>query len=177
MVTQRVLRVAGVSSPVVEAGPPVDDAVVFVHGNPGSSRDWEEFVAQAGQSGRAVALDMPGFGHADKPDNFDYTVSGYARHLAGCLSELGIRRVHLVMHDFGGPWGLAWAVDHPDAFASAAIINSGIWPDYRWHIFARIIRKPILGELLMATRVSPHCATGIPKSSHSLKTLSRRSLR
>jgi pimeloyl-ACP methyl ester carboxylesterase len=106
---------------------------------------------RVGQFGRAVALDMPGFGRADKPDRFEYTVSGYARHLGGCLAELGISRLHLVMHDFGGPWGLACAVEHPDEFASATIINSGIWPDYRWHIFARIIRKPILGELLMAS--------------------------
>jgi pimeloyl-ACP methyl ester carboxylesterase len=90
-------------------------------------------MARVGQFGRAVALDMPGFGQADKPDSFEYTVSGYARHLGGCLAELGISRVHLVMHDFGGPWGLAWAVEHPDAFASATIVNSGVWPDYGWH--------------------------------------------
>jgi hypothetical protein len=28
-----------------------------------------------------VAIDMPGFGAADKPTNFDYSVGGYARHL------------------------------------------------------------------------------------------------
>src|SRR5262245_21773377 len=113
-VRQRVVRVAGVRSPVLEAGPPAaEEAVVFVHGNPGSSGDWEELVGRVGEFGRAVALDMPGFGRADKPDDFDYTVSGYAGHLGGCLAELEVRRAHLVLHDFGGPWSLAWAAAHP----------------------------------------------------------------
>ena len=146
-----VVRVADVRSPVLEAGPPdTDEAVVFVHGNPGSARDWEALLGPLGGVGRAVALDMPGFGHADKPAAFDYTVTGYARHLGACLEVLGIRHAHLVLHDFGGPWGLAWAAANPDAFATATLINTGILPDYRWHAYARIWRTPLLGELSMA---------------------------
>jgi pimeloyl-ACP methyl ester carboxylesterase len=98
---------------------------------------------------------MPGFGRADKPEDFDYTVEGYARHLDGVLEELGVRRAHLVMHDFGGPWGLAWAVQNPDAFASAVLINTGVLPGYRWHYLARIWRTPLLGEAFMATTTRP----------------------
>ena len=146
------LRVAGIQSPVLEAGPATaSESAVFLHGNPGSCRDWNRLIGRVGEFGRALALDMPGFGRADKPDHFDYTVSGYARHLGLCLAELGIKRVHLVMHDFGGPWGLAWAVDEPGALASATIINSGIWPDYRWHFYARLWRVPLLGEIIMAS--------------------------
>ena len=147
---------SGVRSAVLEGGPAAaEQAVVFVHGSPGSSRDWEELVGAVGAFGRAVALDMPGFGRADRPDGFDYTVAGYARHLAGCLAALGVVRAHLVLHDLGGPWGLAWAVAHPDAFASASLVNTGVWPDYRWHAFARIWRTPVLGEILMAAVTRP----------------------
>jgi pimeloyl-ACP methyl ester carboxylesterase len=104
-----------------------------------------------GTFGRAVALDMPGFGHADKPADFDYTVEGYARHLGGALEALGIRRAHLVLHDFGGIWGLAWAVDHPEAVGSVTLINTGVPLDYRWHYLARIWQTPLLGEIFMAT--------------------------
>jgi pimeloyl-ACP methyl ester carboxylesterase len=99
------VRVAGVRSPTLEAGPAdASEAAVFVHGNPGSAEDWAVLVERAGEHGRAVALDMPGFGQADKPEGFDYTMEGYARHLAGALEHLGIERAHLVLHDFGGPW-------------------------------------------------------------------------
>jgi pimeloyl-ACP methyl ester carboxylesterase len=94
---------------------------------------------------------MPGYGAADGPAGFDYSSRGYARHLAGVLDQLRIERAHLVMHDFGGPWGLVWAVAHPEAFASATLINTGVLLDYQWHRLARIWRTPVLGDLFMAT--------------------------
>jgi pimeloyl-ACP methyl ester carboxylesterase len=128
-----------------------EEAVVFVHGNPGSSEDWRDLLGRVGAFARAVAPDMPGYSQADKPKDFDYTVEGYARHLDGILNHLGVRRAHLVLHDFGGPWGLAWAAQHPQRLTSVALINIGIMPGYRWHALARIWRTPILGELFQAT--------------------------
>jgi pimeloyl-ACP methyl ester carboxylesterase len=46
---------------------------------------------------------------------------------------------------------LRWAASHPDGFASATLINTGVLPGYRWHYLARIWRTPILGELFQAT--------------------------
>lgn len=142
----------GIRSPVLEAGPRgATEAVVLLHGNPGSSEDWSDLVPRIGEFARAVAPDMPGFGRADKPRQFSYTVEGYARHLDALLKVRGIQRVHLVLHDFGGPWGLAWAATHPDRFASVTLINIGVMPGYRWHYLAKIWRMPLLGELFMAT--------------------------
>ena len=89
------IRVGALASPVIEAGTPdAREAVVFVHGNPGSRTDWEELVEATGALARSVALDMPGFGQADKPRDFSYQVSSYADFLQGALGELGIDRVH-----------------------------------------------------------------------------------
>jgi len=56
----------GIRSPFLEFGPAdFNEAVVFVHGNPGSIRDWDALARGAGEFGRAVAVDMPGFGAAD----------------------------------------------------------------------------------------------------------------
>ena len=132
--------------------------MVFVHGNPGSSQDWAPLLARTGELGRAVAWDLPGFGHADKPDSFDYTPDGYARHLGAALESLGIRRAHLVLHDWGGMIGLGWAAAHPEAFASVVLIDTGVLLDYRWHYLAKIWRTPVLGELfqLTSTRAGFH---------------------
>src|SRR3712207_8281220 len=53
------------------------------------------------------------------------------------LPIFGVRRAHLVLHDFGGMWGLHWAADHPDRFASATLVGIGVLRDYRWHSLAR----------------------------------------
>jgi pimeloyl-ACP methyl ester carboxylesterase len=143
--------VRGVRSPVTLAGDGGSgEAVVFVHGNPGSALDWEFAMPSVAEFARVIAPDMPGFGAADRPRELPYTVDGYAAHLAGILDELGVTRAHLVLHDFGGPWGLQWAVGHPDEFASVTLIDCGVFPDYRWHKFAKIWRTPIVGEIFQA---------------------------
>lgn len=150
------LVVNGIRTPLLQAGPPTsEEAVVFVHGNPGASDDWFELLSQAGEFTRAVALDLPGFGEADKPAGFDYTVEGYAAHLQAALEQLGIRRAHLVLHDFGGPFGLAWAAAHPQAVASLTLVNTGALRNYRWHYLARIWRTPVVGELFQAGATRP----------------------
>jgi len=144
--------VAGVRSPVLQGGPrEAEEAVVFLHGNPGFSLDWEDLSERVGVFARTIAPDMPGFGNADKPEKFEYTVDGYARHLDGVLEKLGVRHTHLVLHDFGGVWGLAWAAAHPVAVTSLTLINIGVLPGYHWHYLARIWRTPLLGEMFMAT--------------------------
>jgi pimeloyl-ACP methyl ester carboxylesterase len=136
---------------VLTAGPPDGaEAVVFVHGNPGPAQDWRDLLTRAGEFTRAIAPDMPGYGRADKPKDFSYSVDGYASHLAALLGQLGITRAHIVAHDFGGPWALAWAASHPGALASVTLINTGVPIDYQWHRYARIWRTPGLGEVFQA---------------------------
>lgn len=149
---QREVVVGGVRSPVRQSGPSdAGEAVLFLHGNPGSSEDWAELVEATGELGRAIAFDLPGFGKADKPRDFEHTTEGYARFVDEALAQLGVERVHLVLHDFGGPIGLEWAAAHPDRLASIVLINTGVLIGYRWHVLARIWRTPVVGEVFQGT--------------------------
>jgi pimeloyl-ACP methyl ester carboxylesterase len=146
------INVKGISSPLLESGlGQAVEAVVFVHGNPGSSNDWRSLAELVGSFARVIAMDMLGFGAADKPTNFDYSVEGYARHLGALLAASGVRRVDLVLHDFGGPCGLTWAAANPRSIASVTLINTGVLLDYHWHYLAQIWQTRLLGELFMAT--------------------------
>lgn len=146
------VAVDGIQVRTLEAGPAdASEALVLVHGNPGSADDWERLLGVAGEHLRAVALDLPDFGETVAPDGFAHTVPGYAGFLDRLLETLAIERVHLLLHDFGGPIGLAWAAAHPDRFASVVLIDTGFLPGYRWHRLARLWRTPIVGELFQAT--------------------------
>ncbi|HEX3452826.1 MAG TPA: alpha/beta hydrolase [Solirubrobacteraceae bacterium] len=149
--SRRTLSVGGTHAPMIEAGPAdATEAVVFVHGNPGSSSDWTALLDAAGAVGRAVAIDMPGFGKAHVPPGFGYDVESYAGFLEQARGELGIERVHLVVHDFGGPFGLAWGLANPQRLASVVLMNVGVMPGYKWHSMAKRWRTPVLGELTQA---------------------------
>ena len=144
---------AGARTRLLQAGPTeASEAVVFVHGNPGSCDDWEPLTGAVGATGlRAVAFDLPDFGESIAPAGFDHSAPGYAAFLDAALTALGIERTHLVLHDFGGPIGLTWAATHAERIASITLIDIGILPGYKWHRLARIWRTPVLGELFMAT--------------------------
>lgn len=166
------LTACGIRTRVLQGGPDpkASEAVVFVHGNPGSSEDWRSLMQAVAPSGRVVAIDMPGFGQADKPANYPYSVEGGTAFLTEALKQLGVVRAHLVLHDFGGPWGLMWAAMNPLGLASITLINTGVLKGYRWHYMARIWRTPLIGELaqLSTTRsgfkwaISVGCPSGLP---------------
>jgi haloalkane dehalogenase len=48
----------------------------------------------------------------------------------------------LVVHDWGGFVGLAWACDHPERIAALVISNTGFFADGKWHGPAEAIRGP-----------------------------------
>jgi len=100
--------------------------------------------------GRAVAPDHYGFGKSDKPAEADYSMPGYVRYPEGFTAALGLDRLHLIVHDFGGPFGLAFAITHPERIRSLVILNTIFYSDYEWHPLAKIWRTPGDGEQLMA---------------------------
>ncbi|HEX7249954.1 MAG TPA: alpha/beta hydrolase [Burkholderiales bacterium] len=149
---ESVVTLAGVRSPLIEAGPEgAPEAVVYVHGNPGSRLDFQDLVSRTGDFARAIAPDIPGFGDADKPHprDFKYRVRAIGAHLAAMLNQLGVRRAHFVGHDFGGPFSIGAVLARPQAAGSLSFINTGILKGYRWHKWARIWRTPVIGELFM----------------------------
>jgi pimeloyl-ACP methyl ester carboxylesterase len=168
----RQIDVDGVRSPVLIGGAgETGEAVVFVHGNPDAGGDWEPLMSRIADFATVVAPDMPGFGGADMGADQDYTLAAYAAHLGGVIDQLGLERVHLVVHDFGGPFALTWAARNVDRVASVTLINTGVLIDYRWHRMAKLWRTPVLGELVMrastdrvAHFVIRHDNPGLPDS-------------
>ncbi|MFI6865845.1 alpha/beta fold hydrolase [Nocardia sp. NPDC050406] len=141
-------QVDGVRCAVYDSAPTGStEAVVFVHGNPGPMDDWAELTPEITDFARVIAMDMPGFGRSERPRGFDHSVVGHARFLGRLLDQLGVDRAHLVLHDFGGPWGLRWGLDHLDRLVSLTLINTGVLDGYRWHRYAKIWQTPVVGEL------------------------------
>src|SRR3954452_17446496 len=151
-VRERRITVAGGSTRIVEAGPPrAKEAVLFVHGNPGSARDWDDLVAANGRFARTVALDIPGWGKSDKLNAQIHTLDGAAAYIEAVRKQLGIERLVLVAHDFGGIWGLQWASQHPDALIGVVLIDTGVLKDYVPHPLALVWATNGAGEAQVAS--------------------------
>lgn len=123
----RRFEAGGVRSFVREQGEGPD--VVLVHGVPTSSFLYRKVMAPLADQGlRALALDFPGLGLADRPPSFDYSWSGLARWLGEAIDALELDRVHLVVHDIGGPIGCEWAVRNADRVLSLTVLNAMLDP-------------------------------------------------
>jgi len=140
-------EINGLRLPVLEGGDTHSkEAIVFIHGFPGSARDWQPYLEMLSPLKRVVALNMPGFGDADKPAAFNYTVESYLPLLTALFEKMAIEKIHFVLHDFGGAWGLNWAAQNSERIKSISLINTGLFLP-KWHSLAKLFRTPVLGEL------------------------------
>ncbi|MEN3292727.1 MAG: hypothetical protein V7642_1980 [Burkholderiales bacterium] len=122
---------------------------LFLHGIPDSGAVWDDVTRAVSTSYRCLVPDLPGFGQSAIPVDFQVSLQGMAEFIDDFLVAVGISEpLNLVVHDIGGPFGLAWAVRHPEKVRSITIMNTVFQSEYRWHRYGRICRTPILGELL-----------------------------
>lgn len=124
-------------------GPPV----VFVHGNPTHSEDWQPFLER--MPGPALAFDLPGWGRSGRPSpsDFDYSMGGLARFTRRFLQRMAVDDYSLVVHDWGAV-ALIAAQEEPERVRRLAVVNAvPLLPGYRWHRTARAWRTRGLGEL------------------------------
>ena len=127
--------------------------VLMLHGVPTSSFLYRKVLPVLADQGlRGTAFDFPGLGLADRPEEFDYSWSGLARWMDAAVDALGLDRVHLVVHDIGGPIGFEWAIRNPDRVLSMTVLNTIVDVDgFRrpWPMAPFAVRG--LGELWLRT--------------------------
>lgn len=116
---------AGLAMHYVDEG--AGDPLVFVHGNPTWSFYWRRAIAELSGSHRCVAMDHIGMGLSDKPDDagYRYTLDSRVDDLEALLEHLGLtENITLVLHDWGGMIGLAFAERHPERIARLVLLNT-----------------------------------------------------
>ncbi len=105
-------------------GPPV----VMLHGNPTWSFYYRNLVQALSGSYRCIVPDHIGCGRSEKPgdDRYQYTLKSRIDDLDSLLEHLGIDRdITLVVHDWGGMIGMAYASRHPDRIRRLVVLNTG----------------------------------------------------
>ena len=133
----------------VDEGPRTDEAVLFLHGNPTWSFAWRACIAALRGTHRCVAPDMVGCGLSDKPQDFDYTLSEHVATVERLREHLGLTRIHLVLHDWGGAIGMGFARRHPERIASITALNTAAFLGGRLPRRIALCRLPVVGEFAM----------------------------
>ncbi|PTX20091.1 haloalkane dehalogenase [Pontibacter mucosus] len=101
--------------------------IVFVHGTPTWSFLWRQQIKALSRNFRCIAPDHLGFGLSEKPADFSYTPEAHADNLEQLIEHLQLKNITLVVHDFGGPIGLRYALRHPENVKNLVILNTWMW--------------------------------------------------
>ena len=129
--------------------------VVMVHGNPSWSFYYRNVVGALSGQYRCIVPDHIGCGLSEKPsdERYPYTFRSRVEDLTRLLDEVEPERpVDLIVHDWGGAIGMAWAVRHPERVRRIVLLNTGAFrnpaglglPATLW-----LVRNTPIGALLV----------------------------
>ncbi len=122
-----------------------------------------------------IAPDHIGCGRSAKPNDahYHYTLSTRVADLGTLIDSLDLRGITLVVHDWGGMIGMAWAVQHPDRIARLVVMNTAAFPlplGKSLPASLALARAPGIGALLVrganafSRGAVRHCVTRRPMS-------------
>ncbi len=118
------------------------EAVVFLHGYTGSTKDWANQVPVLSPKYRVVAIDHRGHGKSAAPSREeDYSVKILTEDVFSLLNLLGIRRCCLAGHSLGGFTALQFAVEHQDMLAGLVLVDTSSGQFARDPSYARLRQK------------------------------------
>lgn len=120
--------------------------ILCVHGNPTWSFTYRRILNDLSDQARVIAVDHVGCGLSDKPQKYNYTLEQHVGNLARLIEQLDLRRVTLLVHDWGGAIGLGAALKVPARIEQFVILNTAAFPPpyVPWRIAA--CRWPWVGE-------------------------------
>jgi cis-3-alkyl-4-acyloxetan-2-one decarboxylase len=131
------------------------EPLVMLHGNPTWSFYYRNLVLALRERYRCIVPDHMGCGLSDKPgdDRYPYTLERRVSDLERLLDGLQVNSgITLVLHDWGGMIGMAFAVRNPQRIRRLVIMNTAAFHlprEKRFPIPLRICRDTLLGTLLV----------------------------
>jgi pimeloyl-ACP methyl ester carboxylesterase len=101
--------------------------VLLLHGFPDSADLWREQIPALVTAGfRAIAPDLRGFGHSDKPSKVeDYAMPLILQDVVGLMDRLEVERAHVVGHDWGAVVAWLLATLQPERVGSLVAVSVG----------------------------------------------------
>jgi pimeloyl-ACP methyl ester carboxylesterase len=115
------VRARGVDFHVAEAGSG-DDVVLCLHGWPQHWYEWRHLMPALADRHRVLALDLRGFGWSQATRD-GYEKEEMATDVLAVLDALGVERVKLVGHDWGGWIGFLLCLRAPQRFERYLALN------------------------------------------------------
>jgi len=133
----------------LDEGTRSDEIVLMVHGNPTWSFFYRTLVRSLAPKFRCIVPDHIGMGLSEKPQDYTYTLARRIDDLEALVKSLGVRRIHLVVHDWGGAIGFGLAARMPETIGRIVILNTAAFRSRSIPFRIAVCRNRSLGTLLV----------------------------
>lgn len=100
------------------------DPIVCLHGEPTWGYLYRRFIPYLSETNRVVVPDHMGFGKSETPRDREYTLKTHVDNLASLIEKLDLKNITLVIQDWGGPIGTAFALRHPERVKRLFLLNT-----------------------------------------------------
>ena len=141
----RHISINGIRVHYVEAGQ--GSPVVLLHGLGASVVTWRENIGPLAERHRVYAVDLPGHGDSEKPDDLSYSLESMINFTRSLVEALGHERAALAGSSIGGGLALMTALHHPEV-VSKLILSSSAALGREVAPFLRLASLPYVGELM-----------------------------
>ena len=98
------------------------EAVVLLHGFGASADNWNRMAARLSKRYRVIAPDLPGWGQSTRIDAASYAYPQQVERLHQFVTQLGLKRFHLVGHSMGGFLASAYAARYPEEVITLGLL-------------------------------------------------------
>lgn len=132
----------------VDEGPPQAKPILCLHGNPTWAFHYRRLIAEARPFQRVVALDHMGMGLSDRPVDFSYTLADHVKNAVAFVDALDLKRICLVVHDWGGAIGMGLALARPERIERITVMNTAAFFIPRLPKRIAICRAGKVGEFI-----------------------------
>jgi pimeloyl-ACP methyl ester carboxylesterase len=149
------LETRGMRMHYLDEGPRNAPPVLMLHGNPTWSFYYRNLVKALSANHRCIVPDHIGCGLSDKPgdEQYDYRLTSRIEDIDSLIDHLHLAApITLVVHDWGGMIGFAWAVQNPQRIARLVILNTAAFPlpeEKRMPPALSLVRDSRIGEFLV----------------------------
>ena len=101
------------------------EPLLLVHSVAQSIYTWRTLMPKLAESYCVIAIDLPGFGHSDRPLSLNYSIDETADVLVKCLDALGVKKTHALGVTMGALYTMYAAVKYPDRFMKVIALTPG----------------------------------------------------
>jgi pimeloyl-ACP methyl ester carboxylesterase len=99
--------------------------LLLVHGFGNEAHIWDDFAPLVAPHYRTVAVDLRGHGDSDHDPEHRYDYDFHVADLEAVTAALGMERLVLVGHSFGGRTSMLFAARHPERMAGLVVVDIG----------------------------------------------------